>query len=489
MSAAPDIKELLIVDNKTLKQALEVIDTNAQGVCFVINTEGKLIGILTDGDIRRSLIKGKSLDSLVKDSMQTNFTSYKVDAPQSTIQEKLSTVIRHIPLVDENNVPVDYACFSRLHRTPIMQPLLNGNELAYVSDCIKTGWISSQGAYVKRFEKEFAEYCGAEYAVAVSNGTVALHLALAALDIKEGDEVIVPDLTFAASVNAIIYTGATPVIVDVDKTTWTISIADIEKNITPKTKAIMPVHLYGHPCHMDEIMAIAKKHNLFVVEDAAEAIGAKYKGQHVGTIGDASTFSFFGNKTITTGEGGMVFFKNKEAYEKAMVLRDHGMSKTRRYWHDHVGFNYRMTNMQAAIGCAQLERINEFVEAKRDLAKKYNAILSETNCFTLPPQESWAINGYWLYTSILNESAGITRDDLMGKMMMNGVETRAVFFPLHEMPPYKGYKTKSTFENSDYISKQGISLPSSVNITSEELDNIKHAIQTIFQSQKIAEHK
>jgi perosamine synthetase len=485
MRTALDIKELLITEDKTLKDALKVIDSNAQGVCFVVNTNQQLIGVLTDGDIRRSLINGVELNSALTETMQTKFTSFNVNTPQSIIQEALSNVIRHIPLVDDNNVPVDYACFSRLHRTPIMQPLLNGNELAYVSDCIKTGWISSQGAYVKRFEKEFAEYCGAEYAVAVSNGTVALHLAMAALDIKEGDEVIVPDLTFAASINAVLYTGATPVIVDVDRTTWTISINDIEKNITPRTKAIMPVHLYGHPCHMDEIMALAKKHNLLIIEDAAEAIGATYKGKHVGTIGDAATFSFFGNKTITTGEGGMVFFKTKEAYEKAMVLRDHGMSKTKRYWHDHVGFNYRMTNMQAAIGCAQLERIHEFVEAKRKLAKIYNGYLEEMACFVLPPQEAWAESGYWLYTAILKEDAPISRNELMEKMMMNGVETRAVFFPLHDMPPYKKYHTNSTFENANYVSEHGISLPSSVNITDEELQNIKQALQNIFASIKV----
>jgi perosamine synthetase len=365
-----------------------------------------------------------------------------------------------------------------------MQPLLNGNELAYVSDCINTGWISSQGAYVRRFEKEFATYCGAEYAVAVSNGTVALHLALVALGIKEGDEVLVPDLTFAASINAIIYTGAIPVIVDVDKTTWTISLEDIEKNITSKTRAIMPVHLYGHPCRMDEIMDIAKKHNLLIIEDAAEAIGAKYKNKHVGVFGDASTFSFFGNKTITTGEGGMVFFKDKEAYEKAIVLRDHGMSKTKKYWHDYVGFNYRMTNLQAAIGCAQMERIDEFVNEKRKLAAFYNTLLSETGLFTLPPQEPWALNGYWLYTAILNESSPISRDELMQKLLKNGVETRAVFFPLHNMPPYQNYPTKSTFENSKFISEHGISLPSSVNITEEELLNMKSAFHTIFDSVK-----
>jgi perosamine synthetase len=486
MSSAPHIKELLLPHTASLKDALSLIDKNAQGVCFITDDNNKLVGLLTDGDIRRCILNGTLLDTVVEKVMQTKFTSFPVTTAQDVVQSNLSQTIRHIPLVDENNVPVDYACFSRSHRTPIMQPLLNGNELAYISDCIKTGWISSQGSYVKRFEKEFAEFCGAQYGVAVSNGTVALHLALAALDIKAGDEVIVPDLTFAASVNAIIYTGATPVIVDVDKTTWTISLTDIEKNITPRTKAIMPVHLYGHAAHMDEVMALAKKHNLLVVEDAAEAIGGKYKSRHVGVFGDAATFSFFGNKTITTGEGGMVFFKDKKAYEKAVVLRDHGMSKEKKYWHEYVGFNYRMTNLQAAIGCAQLERINEFIEAKRKLADFYNKVLTETGCFILPPQESWAVNGYWLYTAILKENVNISRDMLMEKMLKNGVETRPAFYPLHQMPPYKNYPSNSSFQNSTYISAQGISFPSSVNITQEELDNIAHALHAIFQNHHIS---
>ena len=486
MSVTPDIKDLLLSGKASLKEALALIDKNAQGICFLTDDKNKLTGVLTDGDIRRCILNGNPLDTVVEKVMQTKFTSFPVSTPQDIIQSKLSSNIRHIPLVDENNIPVDYACFSRTHRTPIMQPLLNGNELAYISDCINTGWISSQGAYVKRFEKEFAEYCGAQYAVAVSNGTVALHLALAALDIKAGDEVIVPDLTFAASINAIIYTGATPVIVDVDKSTWTISVTDIEKNITPRTKAIMPVHLYGHASHMDEIMAIAKKHNLLIVEDAAEAIGGKYKNKHVGVFGDAATFSFFGNKTITTGEGGMVFFKDKAAYDKAVILRDHGMSKEKKYWHDYVGFNYRMTNLQAAIGCAQLERIDEFVSAKRKLADFYNRILGDLGCFVLPPQEPWAINGYWLYTVLLKKDAGISREALMEKMLKNGVETRPAFYPLHVMPPYKDYPTKSTFENADYISAQGISFPSSVNITQSELDNLESSIQSIFQTNSIS---
>lgn len=481
MQTSPDIKELILSDSANIKDALSLIDNNAQGICFVVNSEKKLVGLITDGDLRRAILNGSGLEASVKNVMQKQFTFFSINTPQNIVQDKLSHHIRHIPLVDENNVPVDYASFSRLHRTPIMQPLLNGNELAYVSDCIKTGWISSQGSYVKKFEKDFAAYCGAEYAVAVSNGTVALHLALDALGICAGDEVLVPDLTFAASINAIIYTGATPVIVDVDRKTWTISLEDIEKNLSPKTKAIMPVHLYGHPCHMDEIMAIAKKHNLLVVEDAAEAIGSQYKGVHVGTFGDAATFSFFGNKTITTGEGGMVFFKTKEAYEKALILRDHGMSKTKKYWHDYVGFNYRMTNLQGALGCAQLERISEFVDCKRSLAKQYNEILSAFRHFELPPEESWAKCGFWLYTAVLSEDAPISRDQLIEKMLKNGVETRPVFYPLHEMPPYKNYPTKSHFKNSKLISKQGISLPSSVNITQEEVLNIRQSLEAVIR--------
>ncbi|MBS1647256.1 MAG: aminotransferase class I/II-fold pyridoxal phosphate-dependent enzyme [Bacteroidetes bacterium] len=485
MQIIPNIQELLINQDQTIADALKLIDANAQGICFVISQEQKLVGLVTDGDIRRAFLNHKTIQTKLSEVMQTQFTSLPINTPQEVVQAKLSTNIRHIPLVDEHNVPVDYACFNRLHRTPIMQPLLDGNELAYVSDCIKTGWISSQGSYVRRFEKEFAAYCGVKHALAVSNGTVALHLALAALDIGPGDEVLVPNITFAASINAIIYTGATPVIVDVDRTTWTISLADIEKNINAKTKAIMPVHLYGHPCHMDEIFELAKKHHLLVVEDCAEAIGSLYKGKHVGIEGDAATFSFFGNKTITTGEGGMVFFKNEKAYEKALVLRDHGMSKTKKYWHEYVGFNYRMTNLQGALGCAQLERVHDFVAKKREIAAAYNRILSEFSCFELPPQESWATCGFWLYTALLKKEAPIKRDQLIEKLLRNGVETRPAFYPMHLMPPYKNYPTKSTFENAMFISEQGISFPSSVNLTQEELQNIKQALKSIIETKEL----
>lgn len=480
----PSIEALLVREGQTLKEAMITIDSNAQGICFAVNETGKLVGILTDGDIRRALIEGATVSTLVKDVMKKNYLSLPVNTPIETVQSKLSSEIHCIPLVDEAHHPVDYASFTRLHRIPIMEPLLNGNELNYVTDCIKTGWISSQGAYVRRFEKEFAEYCGAPYALAVSNGTVALHLALAALDIKEGDEVIVPDLTFAASINAIVYTGATPVIADVSLETWTIDIDSVRACITPRTKAIMPVHLYGHPCHMDELMAIAKEHNLYIVEDCAEALGSLYKGKHVGVFGETATFSFFGNKTITTGEGGMVLFKNKEQYEKAAVLRDHGMSKQKRYWHDFVGFNYRMTNLQGAIGVAQMERLTEFVEAKRKLASRYTGYFSSHPGIITPPEASWARSGYWLYTMLINSKEGISRDEFMEKMLKNGVETRPVFYPLHEMPPYIQY-ARGSYPNTEYISQNGVSLPSSVHISDQEMENIAQAIHTIFSARHI----
>jgi perosamine synthetase len=259
---------------------------------------------------------------------------------------------------------------------PIMEPDLSGNEKEYLIDAVDSGWVSSKGKYVDQFENDLAIFHNVDFALAVSNGTVALHLALVSLGIGSGDEVIVPNLTFASSVNSIIHAGASPVLADVNAETYNIDCENLEKYITPKTKAIMPVHLYGNPCDMDEIHQIAKKHHLLVIEDNAEGLGSKYRGKLTGTFGDAGTFSFFGNKTITTGEGGAIIFQDKKAYEHAKVLRDHGMSPAKRYWHEYIGFNYRLTNIQAAIGCAQLERISDFLENKKAIVERYMIGLS-----------------------------------------------------------------------------------------------------------------
>jgi perosamine synthetase len=483
------IDDLLVREDETLRDALQIIDNNAQGICFAVDAHKRLTGVLSDGDIRRALIRGSDLNAKVADIMKKEFTALPVNTSAEVIQQKLNTIIRHIPLLDKEGIPVDFSSLRRLHRIPVMTPQLEGNELLYVTECLKTGWISSQGTFVRRFEEDFKFYCKANNALAVSNGTVAIHLALDALGIGEGDEVIVPDLTFAASINAVIYTGATPVIADVTKDTWTLDPAEVRKLITPLTKAIMPVHLYGHPCDMDELMAIAEEYNLFVVEDCAEALGALYKGRHVGTFGHAATFSFFGNKTITTGEGGMVLFKNDEDYEKAAILRDHGMSKQKRYWHDMVGYNYRMTNLQAAIGCAQLEKLDDFVSAKRRMAAYYNQGLSSQPNIVLPPEKEWAFNGYWLYTCIIEPDEDIRRDELIERLTKNGVETRPVFYPLHVMPPYKKYvKSGQRFPVTDYLSTNGISFPSSVNITKEEQDIVLAAVNQILFTRKIYAH-
>jgi perosamine synthetase len=484
MTSLPPIENILVRQSSPIREALLAIDANAQGIVFVVDDTSRLVGVLTDGDIRRALLRGTSLDEQVHAAMQRQFTSRPVGTSSPELLSLLSDSIRHIPLVNESNVPVDYACKHRLHRIPIMEPSLSGNELDYVTECIKTTWISSQGAFVRKFEAVFGEYCGVPNALAVSNGTVALHLGLAALGIGPGDEVIVPDLTFAASINAVVYTGATPVIVDVDHATWTLDPVQLKANVTARTKAIMPVHLYGHPCHMQEIMAIARQHGLLVIEDCAEAIGSTYKGQMVGSFGDVAAFSFFGNKTITTGEGGMVLCRDAAVHDRAKRLRDHGMSPGKRYWHDEVGYNYRMTNIQGAIGVAQMERVQDFVSIKQDLAAGYDACLRNYAGITLPPREDWGSNTFWLYTIVVEPGHGVTRDDLMAKLLLNGVETRPVFYPLHEMPPYTKY-AHGEYPVATHLSRNGMSLPSSVTLTKEMQDGVVRALHTLLATRDL----
>ena len=269
-----------------------------------------------------------------------------------------------------------------MRRIPVAEPFLRGNEQKYVQECFETGWISGSGAFVNAFEEKFAAFCNARYAVAVFNGTVALHLALLALGIQEGDEIIVPDLTYIASANAVTYCRAKPIFVDVDLRTWTLDPGDAERKITARTRAIMPVHLYGHPADMQPIMDLAKRHQLAVVEDAAEAHGAEYKGERVGGIGDISTFSFYGNKIITTGEGGMVVTNDEHLALHIKQLKGQGQDFERRYWFPIVGYNYRMTNVQAAIGLAQMEQIDWFIERRIEVAHWYNLHLKDSgSCF------------------------------------------------------------------------------------------------------------
>lgn len=363
---------------------------------------------------------------------------------------------------------------------PVSEPLFSGNEETYVVDALQSGWISGSGKYVNQFEEQFAEFCNAKHAIAVFNGTVALHLALIALDIKPGDEIIVPDLTYIASANAAVYCGATPVFADVDPVTWTLDPLDVKRKITPRTKAIMPVHLYGHPAEMDELLDLAKQHHLFVIEDAAEAHGAEYKGRRVGAIGDIGTFSFYGNKIITTGEGGMIVTNNDDFMRRIRLYKGQGMDPERRYWFPVIGYNYRMTNIQAAIGVAQLERIDWLIERRIEVARWYSEELAETE-LVLPVQEAWAKNVYWLFSVCVPET--VDRDLLMAQMEQLGIETRPFFYPLHQMPPYFNAQGNTLYPVTTRLAARGINLPSSAKLKREEVQAVCAALKSCLKQQ------
>lgn len=362
-----------------------------------------------------------------------------------------------------------------MYKYPVYQPSLKGNERKYVNDCIDTNWLSWQGKYVKEFEQGFAAYIGTGYATTTSNATVALHLALVALGIGPEDEVIVPTLTYVASVNAIVYCGAKPVFVDSLPDTWQIDPADVRKKITPKTKAIMAVHIYGHPCEMDELQSIAGEHELFLVEDAAEAFGSKYKGKYTGTFGDVSIFSFFGNKTITTGEGGMVVTNNKTIYDRAYLYKGQGLARYREYWHEVVGFNYRMTNIAAALGLAQLERADELIAKKRELAGWYDALLEGLPLTTHKPVGD-VVHTYWMY-SVLTDDADL-RVLLRNHLKEHGVETRPVFHPVHTMPMYSD--NFHQYRVAEDLGWRGINLPSYPDLSHSDVEEICSIIRSFY---------
>ncbi len=359
---------------------------------------------------------------------------------------------------------------------PVYEPYLKGNEKRYVNDCLDTNWISSRGKYVNLFEQRFAEYTGAAHAVAVSNGTVAIHLALAALGIGPGDEVLVPTLTYIASVNPIAYLGATPVFVDSSVDNWQLDLDDLEKKITEKTRAVVAVHLYGNVCDMDRLVAICRKHHLLLVEDCAEALGTTWKGRHVGTFGDVGCFSFFGNKTVTTGEGGMVVATEDELAKHLSCLKGQGVSPVRYYWHEVIGFNFRMTNIQAAIGLAQLEQVDEIMSRKRRIAERYK---SEFERRGLPLKVLWekehSYNCMWLPTICLNDPG--RRDSLMADLKeKHEVETRPAFYPVHTMPMYVKYAEGKEFPGAETLSYGGMNLPGFPGMTDEQQEWVINAI-------------
>lgn len=362
-----------------------------------------------------------------------------------------------------------------IKKIPIYEPSLTGNEKKYVNDCLDSTWISSKGKYLALFENGFKEYLDIKYATTVANGTVAIHLALVALGVGPGDEVIVPTLTYIASVNAIQYTGATPIFVDSLDGTWQMSPEDVKKKITPNTKAIMAVHLYGHACDMDALQKICKQNDIFLIEDCAEAIGTTFNGKKVGTFGDISAFSFFGNKTITTGEGGMVVTNDETLFDRAVHFKGQGLAQHRQYWHDVVGYNYRMTNICAAIGLAQLEQIDYFISRKRQIAEIYKNQFKNTNIEFHHESEN-VFHTYWM-CSILTPKAS-QRDRLREFLELNGIETRPLFYPVHTMPMYSAKFQKHPI--AENLGWRGINLPSYPGLSDEDVLHICNLVKDFF---------
>lgn len=364
---------------------------------------------------------------------------------------------------------------------PVCEPFIGEKELEYAIDCLKSNWISSKGKYIDEFEKRFANYCDCKYGISTTSGTTALHLALASLGIGSGDEVIIPTFTMIATAFAIIYTGARPVLVDAEPEAWNIDTTKIEERITPRTRVIMPVHIYGHPCNMDPIMEIAEKHNLYVTEDAAEAHGAEYKGRKAGSIGHVNCFSFYANKIITTGEGGMVVTNDPTIAEKARRLKDLAHSSGKRFLHIDIGFNYRMTNIQAAIGLAQFEKIDELVERRRANAYLYNSLLKAIEGIKLPPEKEWARNVYWMYSILIEEGFGMSRDELMERLREEDIETRAFFIPMHQQPAFQnmGLFQGESYPVAEELGEGGLYLPSGSGLREEQIDYVATAIKLI----------
>jgi perosamine synthetase len=360
---------------------------------------------------------------------------------------------------------------------PVCQPTLSGNELKYITDAVETNWISSAGSYIPRFEALFAEKMGAHYGIACTNGTVALHLALATLGLQDGDEVIIPTFTMIATANAATYLGARPVLVDSEPYTWNMDLNHVEDAITPRTKAIVLVHTYGHPVDMDILNEIAARRGIFVLEDAAEAHGAVYKGRPVGSLGDAASFSFYGNKIITTGEGGMITTNRKDVARLAWNLRDHAFSTERHFWHKFVGYNYRMTNMQAAIGLAQTEQLEQFVHARRANAAYYTELLSQIPGIVTPPEAPWAKNVFWMYGILLNKEFGLSRDQLRNALAARGIETRTFFIPMHCQPIYFDQYRGQRFPIAEDLCRRGLYLPSASSLTRENILTVVQAIK------------
>ena len=366
---------------------------------------------------------------------------------------------------------------------PVNEPLLNGNEKKYLCECIDTGWISSEGPFVKEFEQKMSAAVNRRYGIAVSNGTAALEVAVQALGIGEDDEVIMPSFTIISCAAAVTKLGAVPVLVDSDIHTWNMKVDEIETKITPKTKAIMIVHLYGLPVEVDKVLALAKRYNLKVIEDAAEMHGQTYRGRPCGSFGDISTFSFYPNKHITTGEGGMVVMDDEKLAERCRMLRNLCFRKDIRYVHDEISDNYRFTNLQAAVGLAQLERLDEFVGRKRAMGRYYTDQLRDIDGLILPIEKTdYADNIYWVYGIVLDEQSEADNKVVQKLLAEEGIGSRTFFWCMHEQPVYRrqGLFKEESYPNAEYLARKGFYIPSGLALTAEQVERVAAGVHRVM---------
>jgi len=374
---------------------------------------------------------------------------------------------------------------------PVNEPVIGESEIEYIMDCMRTGWISSAGTYIERFEREWAAYCGRRFGVAMCNGSVALQAAVAALKLKPGDEVIMPTFTIISCASAIVYNGGVPVLVDSDPRTWCMDVDQIEDKITPRTRAIMPVHIYGHPVDMDPVMKLAQEHDLAVIEDAAEAHGAEYltgrdtshpTWKRCGSFGDMSCFSFYANKLITTGEGGMVLTDDPDLAERLRSLRNLCFQPQRRFFHEELGFNFRLTNLQAAIGLAQLERMDQINAHKRWMGQEYTRRLKNLTDLQLPVEEQWAHNVYWMYGVVLSEETGMNATQFAQRLAEKGIETRPFFLGMHEQPVFNQHQIflEEHYPIAERLARQGLYLPSGLGLKDDQLNQVCDVVHEVL---------
>ncbi len=368
---------------------------------------------------------------------------------------------------------------------PVSGPSITQKEIDYVTDAVTNAWYGNANIYHDKFERAFANYIGVKYAIALPSCTSAIHLSLLALGITKGDEVIVPDVTWIASAAPVNYVGATPVFADIDPQNWCISAESLESYITPKTKAIIPVNLYGGMPNMNALLKVAKKYNLAVIEDAAESIGSEYQGQKAGSFGDTGVFSFHGSKTMTTGEGGMLVTDRDDLYQRVLFLRDHGRKPgDKLFYNTEVGYKYKMSSMQAALGLAQLERIEELIDRKRQIFSWYQSELNGIDSLTLNHEAANTKNTYWMVTVIIAPKSGMGKHQLMDRLREQKIDTRPFFHPLSSLPAYKDLPSAKSARDRNHhsyrVSQYGINLPSGMDMTQEKVIYICEKIKKIL---------